>query len=227
MQAKHCTMDDLDKALDIVNKKYAGNVRFYDVGTRGKRILFRLKTNNSKGPGVSRAASGKRTGSGCWHVHGDFFDALFQVNPEAEVSTGRVDGKITKDFGNWQDWNVGSQVNYLEASEACDCGFAESLVGTLATEAKLVEHIQTLDFKGIEELLSDWGSRYGEFILKNCVKVIRKLDAEELTSLLDKWGERYGKIIIQNCALKLLPLYVGHGELGVIAGRRLGTRRAA
>jgi len=226
MLAKHCTMANLDAALTIVNKKYLGNIRLYDVGTRGKHVKFRLKTNDPKGPGVARGASGKRTGSGCWHAHGDFFEALLKVNPKAIIVT-RI-STISADGGNWQDVNVGSQVNYLDASEACDCEISKSLTGKPnANEAKLVSLIQAMSLGEIESLMSDWGYRYGEFIFRNCTKLIRTLDAEQFTALLDKWGEKYGKIIIKNCALKLLPLYVGHEIYGVIASRRLGNRRAA
>src|SRR5512137_1194681 len=103
MFARHCTMGDLEKALTIINKKYARNIRFYDTFNKGRAIHFRLKVHDSKGPGAARSAIGNRTGSGCWHVHGDFFDSLLKVSPEAVIRTAKA--KIDRHGGNWEDWN--------------------------------------------------------------------------------------------------------------------------
>jgi hypothetical protein len=118
MKAKNTNRNDMERALAIVNKKYAGNIkwnRFDD----GKTINFTLTVKSSKAPGGRRAPSGRRVAAACWHVHGDFFDALFGICPDAViVSMGR---KITKDEGNWQDRNIGSVYMPFMYSEACDC----------------------------------------------------------------------------------------------------------
>ena len=70
-------------------------------------------------PGVSIGPNGRRIAAACWHVHGDFFDALFAICPDAVVmSMGKV---ITKDGGNWQDWNKGSMMYPKLASACCEC----------------------------------------------------------------------------------------------------------
>lgn len=117
--------EDLHNALEIINKKYEGNVEFNNFQPNGKRVSFTLKVKDSKEPGhrlgmfVTSKGNHLRMVSACWHVHGDFFDALFSVNPSATVTTA---GKtITRHGGNWQDWNIGSIMNPLYYSEACDC----------------------------------------------------------------------------------------------------------
>ena len=175
MIAKKCTLDNLDAALAIVNEKYAGNVRLYEATQKGKTsVSFRLKVEDSKGAGGARSASGRKTGSGCWHVHGDFFEALLKINPDTViVSTKSI---ISKDGGNWEVYEIGLRANYMEASEGCSCDFSEDTLGkATGTEAEFIAHIKTLDIKGIEDLLYSWGTRYGEMIMKYCAKDILPL----------------------------------------------------
>jgi hypothetical protein len=111
------------RALDIVNAKYDGNVTFKSID--GNR--FTLKVKDFKGPGhrlhtqygFDGFIGQKRSSHACWHVHGDFFDALFTVNPDAVIRAGAK--KITKDAGNWEDWNIGSQMAPIYYSESCEC----------------------------------------------------------------------------------------------------------
>jgi len=204
MIARHCTMNDLDEALSIINKKYAGNIRFYEARP-GKVINFRLKVNSSKGLGCARAVSGKRTGSGCWHAHGDFFDALLKVNPEAVIRSARVEQKIDRSGGNWEDWNIGSNMYPLDASYGCDCIFSADLTGT-----------------------AYWAE-------PDIIKVIRAMDAGKIESLLDSWGWRYGELIMRNCNPAILPLYINSAErqqsgrhtFGSIAQKRLSGKKVA
>jgi hypothetical protein len=139
MIAKNCTQEDLQAALVAVNSdhRYAGNIRFKTMETKGRRISFTLTVVSSTigtgkakvtAPGVSMSPDGKRRiAAACWHVHGDFFDALFNLCPGAEVySSGSLanpkTGKwINKDGGNWQDWNKGSMMNPVPASKCCNC----------------------------------------------------------------------------------------------------------
>jgi len=65
--------------------------------------------------------------SACWHVHGVFFDALLAISKDAIIITAGSlanplpSNKITKDGGNWQDWEIGARLNPYRMSEACDC----------------------------------------------------------------------------------------------------------
>jgi hypothetical protein len=130
-------MAEMKAALEIVNQKYDGNIKFKSLETKGKRISFTLTVNQTSigkgknkisGPGTRRGHSGQRIAAACWHVHGDYFDALFSVNTKAEVwASGSLANPLTGKWitiagGNWQDWNIGSSYRPLKMSEACDCG---------------------------------------------------------------------------------------------------------
>lgn len=127
MIAKNVTMGHMIMALERTNARYGGNIKFKVLEEKGRRIHFTLtvdRTSEGTGkakvglPGVS-IKRGRRIAAACWHVHGDFFDALFKMVPDAEiVSLGKT---ITRDHGNWKDWNVGSLYEPLMASQACEC----------------------------------------------------------------------------------------------------------
>ena len=129
MIARNTTLGHLQVALDAVNSKYGGNIKFKTLVTKGRRISFTLtvdRTSEGRGafsktlPWVSLSPDGKRRiAAACWHVHGDFFDALFKVCPEAVIES--LGKRITKDGGNWQDWNKGSIMYPKQASECCLC----------------------------------------------------------------------------------------------------------
>lgn len=120
MYAKNCTIEELEQALNNVNKLYDNNVIFNHFPEyRGKRIIFTLRVINSNKKGAKRTISGRRHTSACWHVHGDFFDLLFEINNQAEIIA--VNKKINIDGGNWQDRNIGSTLNPLYYSQACEC----------------------------------------------------------------------------------------------------------
>jgi hypothetical protein len=128
MIVKNANMDHFHAALAVVNARYAGNIKFKTLEPKGRRISFTLTVVSSTigtgkakvtAPGVSIGPNGRRIAAACWHCHGDFFDALFRVCPDAVVmSMGKV---ITKDGGNWQDWNKGSMMYPKLASECCEC----------------------------------------------------------------------------------------------------------
>lgn len=128
MIVKNANMDHFHAALAVVNERYAGNIKFKTLEPKGRRISFTLTVVSSTigtgkakvtAPGVSIGPNGRRIAAACYHVHGDFFDALFRVCPDAVVmSLGKV---ITKDGGNWQDWNKGSMMYPKLASECCEC----------------------------------------------------------------------------------------------------------
>lgn len=135
MIAKNCTMEDLQKALALVNQRYAGNIKFKTLEQKGRRVSFTLTVVDSKEPGHRRGIGWrdekpKRLAAACWHVHGHFFECLFSVNPEAGVySSGSLArpqaGKwITILGGNWQDRIIrpgcGGQTAVMW-SQACDC----------------------------------------------------------------------------------------------------------
>lgn len=122
MKYRNCTIEDLNAALKKVNEKYENNILFNRLDGNGKN--FTLRVNSSSGPGAGRSVAGRKLTSACWHVHGDFFDALFEINPEAVIISGYLPkdrNKINADGGNWQDIERGSLLYPCYASELCEC----------------------------------------------------------------------------------------------------------
>lgn len=86
---------------------------------KGTRYAVTLKVKDSHGKGAKIGYSGRHTVNACWHVHGDFFDALLDLNPEIVIKT--LNRTIDKKGGNWHDWNIGSIMYPRFYSEACEC----------------------------------------------------------------------------------------------------------
>jgi len=120
MLIKNCKIKEVEEALKRTNKKFNNNVIFNrNPEYYGKYIRCTLKVKNSRGKGAKLGYSGRRTISACWHVHGELFESLLNINPEAVIiSAGH---KIDIYGGNWQDWNIGSVIGPMNYSEACEC----------------------------------------------------------------------------------------------------------
>lgn len=143
MKISNVTESDLMFALVKTNKKFDDNVAFKTMESMNKertRWNVTLRVMDSRGKGARRGfpvfkgfneAPGwekrRHLPSACWHVHGVFFDCLLSINENAVIVTSGSlanplpSNKITKDGGNWQDWNIGARLNPYWMSEACDC----------------------------------------------------------------------------------------------------------
>ena len=133
MLAKNTTIEQLEKALQTINQRYDNNVCWNRAPERiGKQLRFTLRVKSSKGRGAKLSYSAysntRRTCSACWHVHGDFFDTLLDIEPSAVISShvSMRPIKIYKDSagvvqGNWKDWNIGSLAYPIDYSESCLC----------------------------------------------------------------------------------------------------------
>ena len=122
MEIKRVNLYHLEQALAEVNKKYDNNVIFNRLEPLNKsctRWRVTLRVKNSHGKGARLSVTGRHLVSACWHVHGDFFDALLKIKPDAVIKT--VHGTIDRNGGNWEDWNIGSLLNPVYYSEACEC----------------------------------------------------------------------------------------------------------
>jgi len=126
MIIRNVTQEDLEKALTLVNRLYANNIMFNNFKRLGKntfRVTLRVKS--SKKAGHRRGFRGQRFTGACWHVHGWFFEILLKINPKAIIKA--LDKEIYVDcetgaiVNNWIDWNIGSLLEPLYYSEACDC----------------------------------------------------------------------------------------------------------
>jgi hypothetical protein len=118
----------LCKALAVINIKYEGNISFNNlqsINNKGDRVQFTLRVKDSHKSGARLGFMTTKDGgynhliNACWHVHGDMFEAILAIRPEAIIHAGKR--KIDINGGNWEDWNIGSQVQYRGYSEACNC----------------------------------------------------------------------------------------------------------
>lgn len=125
MIAKNCTKDELKLALNEVSRKYNHNIRFVyepeSMNEKRNRWRFRLRVEDSHKAGHSYGLDGKRHSvAACWHVHGDFFDCLMNIQTKAVIQSRN--SVITNESGNWVDYNCGSIMYPAMASTKCDCG---------------------------------------------------------------------------------------------------------
>ena len=120
MQARNCTMAQVEEALSKINVEYNNNVMFKRIDQENSKCIgFTLRVKNSSGAGAKIGYTGRKTVNACWHVHGDFFNALIEVNPGVVIkSLGKT---IDINGGNWKDWNIGSRVDPVLYSQSCKC----------------------------------------------------------------------------------------------------------
>ena len=123
---KNVTESEMHQAIDKINKKYDNNIRFKSGPARKSKnqITATLTVNSTQDGalGYRRSHTGRKIAAACWHVHGDFFDALIDINPAAVIITGMNRKQVINKYGgNWQDVNIGSMMQPMSYSEACDC----------------------------------------------------------------------------------------------------------
>ncbi len=133
MIIKNVTRQQLDKALEATNKEFKDNIIYNEiVPINNKQTRFRmtLRVKDSHGKGArlgfyQNPNTGNRRHliNACWHVHGTYFDNLLKIAPESEIKAGELTiyKTINGTFNNWQDRNIGSIMNPLYFSEACEC----------------------------------------------------------------------------------------------------------
>lgn len=120
----------LNIALSKVNDKYNGNViwnrspELISKRNNGYRLTLRVKSSDEKGARISTI--GHRMVSACWHVHGDFFDILFNEGVEKILCGYDPETKQIRTMNdkqdNWNDWVVGNEwIGQHMASELCRC----------------------------------------------------------------------------------------------------------
>lgn len=124
MIIKNVTKEELYEARRMVNEQFENNIiwnNFRQENRDGTRWRVTLRVESSKKAGHRLSFMGYRMVSACWHVHGYFFEALLKIQPEAVIKISRQKITIDKDGGNWTDFNIGSQMHPLSASDACEC----------------------------------------------------------------------------------------------------------
>ena len=115
----NATSHELQQALELTNRNFNDNVKFKRIEQTGSRVTFTLTVKSSKDKGGRLSHTGRRIAAACWHVHGEFFDNLLAIQPEAWIKTGQK--KIDANGGNWEDWNIGSNYQPMYYSQACEC----------------------------------------------------------------------------------------------------------
>lgn len=129
MIVKGITKTQLKQGLNLVNKLYDGNIKLNNVkslNNKGNRLRFTLRVNDSSKIGsrhgfqVCNNGEYRKTNSVCFHGHGDFFECLFSINPNCEITSRG--SKINQFKGNWKDFEVGSRFYPMMFSWMCtDC----------------------------------------------------------------------------------------------------------
>ena len=113
------TTEQLTAALQHVNEKFEDNIVFKSGPTpKGRRMQFTLTVKDSKEAGGRRSHTGRRISAACWHVHGEFFEYLFDDGVSLIIAG---DKRMRDNRDNWQDWNIGSVMYPMYYSEACEC----------------------------------------------------------------------------------------------------------
>jgi len=140
MIVRHATRQQLEKALSILNRKYNNNIIWNNYEQKGKAFVITLRVRDSHGMGSRLGFTGRHLVSACWHVHGEFYDILFALNHKTTIQTSRMTMRSKTD--NWQDWNIGSYVQPLMYSEACECNLAERQRLTEERERRIPEKVE-------------------------------------------------------------------------------------
>jgi len=149
MKCLNVNEKEIKKAIDVVNKQFEDNIYLKEYeylnksrsGT-GFTVKFKLGVKDSSKAGsrrsimmVNKDGSRRKLAIACYHVHGVFFDALLDINKNAEVRLSgnrkiyvektkvKADIKYGDIIGNWEDWEVGSYMQPSMMSEACECGY--------------------------------------------------------------------------------------------------------
>ncbi len=204
MLIKNTSIQELTEALVKVNEKYDGNIKFREIKAKNQaRTRFRLTLQvvTTKGPGhrvggthptwTTRSGNpykARRLIYACWHVHGDYFDILFDINPKVEIRVGgqgkNVVYKSKED--NWEDFDVGSRMFPTMLSELCDCGNEPEV------KTRIIKDLQEVKVKTVKQSdmsaecwsVQIWGKEHCktcEFLnTRNCGgKKIRKTNMNE------------------------------------------------
>jgi hypothetical protein len=142
----------LRQAVKAANADYAGNILLVGSNAGGEReptvretrkalhIRFALKVASCKGPGHRlgfyrhrHTGNRRRMAYACWHAHRDVLRALLQIAPASAVvrsgsRTVRGDAIVYRGLEGFEreypntDRNIGSQMDPMYWSEACECG---------------------------------------------------------------------------------------------------------
>lgn len=211
----------MQQALAKINeRKYNHNIGFRFL-EQGRKVHFRLIANSYDHIGFRITHGGFCHPSGCWHAHGDFFDAVFEVAPDAMIlSAGGGDGliKITKDEGNWQDRNIGSKIYPFMFSESCFCNIRERMNQYFGKDDQIQSfkdfklRIKELPQSMIEELMEDQMRNWHPILIRNCsYEVLQSglFQYDRSGFMARDYSELVEVQTVKKCPKKELPLFIG------------------
>lgn len=109
---------DLIEALNRTNQIFEGNILFWkrqSLNRLDTQWRVRLSIMDTAGKGVKRVAPYRMSNNNfkqfkvpwaCFHVHGEFFNSLFMVNPKARVHTFMFQPSIVKAQWKEKGWKT-------------------------------------------------------------------------------------------------------------------------
>ena len=117
MKVSNITPAHLRAILNFTNAKYDYQLVFNrEPEYVGKWVHFTIRSEASKIRGASRSWTGRNSPSASWHAHGHLFQEIIDFDSTAVIKTAKA--TIDVHGGNWQDYNIGSMMNPMMASEA-------------------------------------------------------------------------------------------------------------
>ena len=116
MRIKGITRKQLSNCIKLVNKENNYKLIYNrEPEKKGNFFHFTIKSKKSGISGARYSASGRRLINASWHSHGYLFDKILELNKDSIIYSGLK--KITKNGGNWEDWNCGSNFEPCYMSE--------------------------------------------------------------------------------------------------------------
>lgn len=126
MIIKNVTGTQMEQAMNKTNMTYNNNVQFNRYNVGANKINFTLRVKSSSGKGARRSFNGRKLVACCFHGHYEFMRCIFDIAPNAVISSCKATYKGKEDFKNkFQSVgydNCGSMMNPLSYGDACDCG---------------------------------------------------------------------------------------------------------
>lgn len=103
------------EAIETVNREKGYSITLNRNEQNGKYFFFTLKSKSGIPGSRYNYRLNRKLACASWHAHGYIFDAIFKLDPEAVIYS--VNKKITSQYGNWQDENIGSMADPCYFSE--------------------------------------------------------------------------------------------------------------
>ena len=103
-------------AVNIVGKKYDGNISFNrldEIGKKKKYVNFTLAAKSGL-KGSRNSWTGRKMPKASWEVHGEVFDEILKSGDYHIDSMGK---RISKAGGNWEEIKIGNAINPSYMSE--------------------------------------------------------------------------------------------------------------